>query len=80
LDGVLEEFIQKAKNMKGFENAVRSAEKGRALGLGCVSKGSKIEVIDSVEIDGINYNLEDFIELNGEKIKVSTLIKTIEID
>ena len=34
LDGVLEEFIQKAKNMKGFENAVRSAEKGRALGLG----------------------------------------------
>ena len=34
LDGVLEEFIQKAKNRKGFENAVRSAEKGRALGLG----------------------------------------------
>jgi ribonucleoside-diphosphate reductase alpha chain len=34
LDGVLEEFLQRAKNMKGFENAVRSAEKGRALGLG----------------------------------------------
>jgi len=34
LDGVLEEFIQKAKNRRGFENAVRSAEKGRALGLG----------------------------------------------
>jgi len=34
LDGVLEEFIQRAKNMKGFDNAVRSAEKGRALGLG----------------------------------------------
>ena len=34
LDGVLEEFIQKAKYRKGFENAVRSAEKGRALGLG----------------------------------------------
>ena len=34
LDGVLEEFIQKAKNLKGFENSVRSAEKGRALGLG----------------------------------------------
>lgn len=34
LDGVLEEFIQRAKNMRGFENAVRSAEKGRALGLG----------------------------------------------
>jgi ribonucleoside-diphosphate reductase alpha chain len=34
LDGVLEEFIQRAKGMKGFENSVRSAEKGRALGLG----------------------------------------------
>lgn len=34
LDGVLEEFIQKAKYMSGFQNSVRSAEKGRALGLG----------------------------------------------
>ena len=34
LDGVLEEFLQRAKNMKGFENSVRSAERGRALGLG----------------------------------------------
>jgi ribonucleoside-diphosphate reductase alpha chain len=34
LDGVLEEFIQKAKGLKGFENSIRSAEKGRALGLG----------------------------------------------
>ena len=34
LDGVLEEFIQKAKYMRGFENSIRSAEKGRALGLG----------------------------------------------
>jgi ribonucleoside-diphosphate reductase alpha chain len=34
LDGVLDEFIQRAKNMRGFENSVRSAEKGRALGLG----------------------------------------------
>jgi len=34
LDGVLDEFIQRAKFMKGFENTIRSAEKGRALGLG----------------------------------------------
>jgi ribonucleoside-diphosphate reductase alpha chain len=34
LDGVLEEFLQKAKFRQGFENSVRSAEKGRALGLG----------------------------------------------
>jgi ribonucleoside-diphosphate reductase alpha chain len=34
LDGVMEEFIQRAKGLKGFENSVRSAEKGRAVGLG----------------------------------------------
>ena len=34
LDGVMEEFIQRAKGLKGFENAIRSAQKGRAVGLG----------------------------------------------
>ena len=34
LDGVLAEFIQKAKNMRGFEHSVASAEKGRALRIG----------------------------------------------
>ena len=34
LDGVLEEFIQRAKGLVGFDNSVRSATKGRALGLG----------------------------------------------
>jgi len=43
LDGVLSEFIQKAKNMRGFENAVRSAEKGRALGLGVLGWHSYLQ-------------------------------------
>lgn len=43
LDGVLEEFIQKAKNMKGFENSVRSAERGRALGLGVLGWHSYLQ-------------------------------------
>jgi len=30
----MEEFIQRAKGLRGFENAIRSAQKGRALGLG----------------------------------------------
>ena len=34
LDGVMSEFIRKAKKVFGFENAVRFAEKSRALGLG----------------------------------------------
>ncbi len=36
LDGVMEEFIQRAKGLRGFENAVRSASKGRAVGLGVI--------------------------------------------
>jgi len=34
LDAVLTEFIEKAQKLQGFESAVRSAIKGRALGLG----------------------------------------------
>lgn len=34
LDGVMEEFISKARNIYGFERSVRFAEKSRALGLG----------------------------------------------
>jgi ribonucleoside-diphosphate reductase alpha chain len=34
LDCVAEEFIQKAKEIKGLEKSVRATEKGRALGLG----------------------------------------------
>lgn len=34
LDGVMEEFIQRAKHMKSFGNAINSAVKGRAIGLG----------------------------------------------
>lgn len=34
LDAVIEEFIEKAKHIKGIEDAVRFAEKSRALGLG----------------------------------------------
>jgi len=36
LDAVMEEFIRRAKNMTGMGRAVRSAEKGRALGLGAM--------------------------------------------
>ena len=43
LDGVMEEFIQRAKNMKGFDNAVRSAQKGRAIGLGVLGWHSLLQ-------------------------------------
>jgi ribonucleoside-diphosphate reductase alpha chain len=34
LDGVVSEFISKAKNLPGFERSVRFAEKSRAIGIG----------------------------------------------
>ena len=34
LEGVLQEFIDRAKNVKFMENTVRSATKGRAIGIG----------------------------------------------
>lgn len=43
LDGVMEEFIQKAKNMRGFERSVRFAEKSRALGLGVLGWHSLLQ-------------------------------------
>jgi len=43
LDGVMEEFIQKAKGLRGFENSIRSAVKGRAIGLGVLGWHSYLQ-------------------------------------
>ena len=43
LDGVLSEFIDKAKNVPGFESAINFAEKSRALGLGVLGFHSLLQ-------------------------------------
>lgn len=43
LDAVLTEYIEKAKNMPGMQDAVRSAEKGRAVGLGVLGWHSYLQ-------------------------------------
>lgn len=43
LDAVLTEYIRKASKLKGFEAAVRSAEKGRAIGLGVLGWHSLLQ-------------------------------------
>lgn len=43
LDGIIEEFIQKAKGIYGIEDAVRFAEKSRALGLGVLGWHSLLQ-------------------------------------
>jgi ribonucleoside-diphosphate reductase alpha chain len=43
LDAVMEEYIQKAKNMRGFESSVRFAQKSRAIGLGALGWHSLLQ-------------------------------------
>lgn len=43
LDGILEEFIQKAQHIQGFESSVRFAQKSRAIGLGVLGWHSYLQ-------------------------------------
>ena len=73
LDGVLEEFIQKAKYMRGFENSIRSAEKGRALGLGVLGWHTYLQD-RNIPFEGLTAQFETrkiFSELKTESEKAS---------
>jgi ribonucleoside-diphosphate reductase alpha chain len=73
LDGVLEEFIQKAKFMRGFENSIRSAEKGRALGLGVLGWHSYLQD-RGIPFEGLSAQFETrkiFKQLETESEKAS---------
>jgi ribonucleoside-diphosphate reductase alpha chain len=73
LDGVLEEFIQKAKFMRGFENSIRSAEKGRALGLGVLGWHTYLQD-RNIPFEGLTAQFETrkiFSELKTESEKAS---------
>ena len=58
LDAVMEEFIIKARQIKGLDDAVRFAEKSRALGLGvlgyCSFLQSKMIPFESIEANAWN--------------------------
>jgi ribonucleoside-diphosphate reductase alpha chain len=73
LDGVMEEFIQKAKLIPGFEKAVRFAEKSRALGLGVLGwhtlLQSKMIAFDSFE--AMRLNAEIFSKMQRESLVAS---------
>lgn len=57
LDGVLEEFIHRAKYMRGFDNSVRSAQKGRALGLGVLGWHTYLQV-KNIPFDSLTAQFE----------------------
>ena len=73
LDGVMDEFIQKAKFMRGFENSVRSAEKGRALGLGVLGWHTYLQE-RGIPFEGLSAQFETrkiFKQLETESEKAS---------
>ena len=70
LDGVLEEFIQRAKYRKGFENSVRSAEKGRALGLGVLGWHTYYKKkVYHLRVYYHNMKLEEFLAKSKSNLK-----------
>lgn len=73
LDAVLSEYIQKASSKSGFEPAVRSAIKGRALGLGTLGWHSLLQSrmlpFDSFEAMMLNANI--FRTIQQRSIKAS---------
>lgn len=71
LDAVLTEYIQKAKGIPGFEASVRSAEKGRAIGLGVLGwhtlLQSEMTPFDSLRAKLLNKAIFDRIRSNAER-------------
>jgi ribonucleoside-diphosphate reductase alpha chain len=79
LDGVLEEYIQKAAGKEGFECSIRSAIKGRALGLGVLGFHTYLQMrmldIESFEASMINAEIFKFIREEAEKATYSLFLE-----
>lgn len=73
LDCIAEDFIQKAKNVPGFEKAVRFTEKGRALGLGVMGFHTYLQQqgVAMESLEAMFINREIFEELQNESLKAS---------
>jgi ribonucleoside-diphosphate reductase alpha chain len=73
LDCVCEEFLQKARGVRGLENAVRFTEKGRALGLGVAGFHTYLQShsIPFDSFEAIQFNDELFGHIRGQADKAS---------
>lgn len=71
LDCVAEEFIHKAKNIRGLEKAVRFTEKGRALGLGLCGVHTlfmqKMLPFESLEAHLLSQEIQELIDKQSLK-------------
>ena len=73
LEGVLQEFIDRAKNIRFMENTVRSAQKGRAIGIGALGWHTFLQAkgVPFVGIQANAYTHEIFSFIDSESLKAS---------
>jgi ribonucleoside-diphosphate reductase alpha chain len=79
LDCVAQEFIERAKNIKGLEKAVRFTKKSRALGLGLCGLHSLYmsEMLPFESLQATFLNVEIFKHLNAESLRASQWIASV---
>lgn len=63
--------------LKVFEATVKSCQQNGIRG-GCWERDTEVQVVDCVEIDGVEYGLDDKIDINGKKITVREYINSTE--
>lgn len=63
--------------LKVFEATVKSCQQNGIRG-GCWEKFTEVEVLESVEIDGIVYSLTDIISVDGAEILVRDYVSSME--
>lgn len=73
LDGIMEEFIQKANHIKGFEKTVAFAVKSRALGLGVLGYHSYLQnkMLPFDSFDSMKINAKIFSKIHREAYAAS---------
>jgi ribonucleoside-diphosphate reductase alpha chain len=73
LEGVLQEFIDRAKNLRFMENTVRSAQKGRAIGIGALGWHTYLQQkgVPFVGIQANAYTRKMFSFIDEESLKAS---------
>ena len=63
--------------LKVFEATVKSCQQNGIRG-GCWEEFTEVQVLDSVEIDGVTYSLTDIIDIDGEKVQVGDYVSSME--
>lgn len=80
LDCIISYFIDKAKNISGLEKAVRSAERGRPLGLGVGGFNTLLQqrMLDPESMETHALNNEIFEKIHNESLEASKALAQAE--